>query len=160
MAGLATARRAGLATFALLLSGAISGTALATDTDAQFHPGELLADKEHRRAWQQVVEAEERLPEWILNLSGASQPARALKADGKDYLVARVCEAARCLQQQLHVVFSINKDDAYALWAQVPDALPADKAPSQHASLRWLGEPDENVRQLLVEQLKASPGWY
>lgn len=138
----------------------LSGAALATDTDAQFTPSELLADPEHRHAWQQVVNQEERLPEWIINLSGDGEPARALQADGKNYLVARVCEPARCLQQQLHVVFSMDKDDAHALWVQVPDALPTDAAPSQHASLRWLGEPDDAVRQLLAEQLRASPGWF
>src|SRR5690606_6964648 len=112
----------------------LSAAALAADTDAQFHPGELLADKEHRHAWQQLVEDEERLPDWVINLTGSSEPARALPADGDDYLVARLCEPTRCLQQQLHVAFSWDKDEAYALYVQVPDALPADQAPSRHAS--------------------------
>lgn len=138
----------------------VSTAVLAVDTDAQFHPGELLADQEHRQAWQQLVENEERLPDWVINLTGTSEPARALPADGKDYLVARVCEPSQCLQQQLHVAFSWDKDEAYALYVQVPAALPTDKAPSRHASKRWLGDPDEHVQRLLDEQLKASPGWY
>lgn len=138
----------------------VSGAALATDTDAQFHPGELLADKEHRQAWQEVVEDEERLPDWVVNLSGKSEPARALSADGERYLVARVCEPQRCLQQQVHVAFTLDKEHAYGLQVQVPDALPEGKSPSRHATKRWLGEPDEAVRQLLEEQLASSPGWY
>jgi hypothetical protein len=43
---------------------------------------------------------------------------------------------------------------------QLPDGLPTDKAPSQHASLRWLGEPDEATQKLLLEQLKSDPNWY
>lgn len=139
---------------------AVSGAALAADTDAQFHPGELLADTEHRQTWQKLVKNEERLPDWIINLSGDSEPTRALQADGEDYLVGRVCEPAHCLQQQVYVAFSWDKDEAYALYVQVPDALPGDKSPSRHATKRWLGEPDDDVRLLLEEQLKASPGWY
>ena len=58
------------------------------------------------------------------------------------------------------MAFSWDKEDAYALYVQLPDGLPADKAASQHASLRWLGEPDEATQKLLLEQLKSDPNWY
>jgi hypothetical protein len=43
---------------------------------------------------------------------------------------------------------------------QLPDGLPMDKAPSQHATLRWLGDPDAATQQLLQEQLQNDPNWY
>ncbi|MDH4870722.1 hypothetical protein E8E91_07785 [Pseudomonas sp. BN515] len=55
---------------------------------------------------------------------------------------------------------SRNKDDVRGLYVQVPDALPSGKSPSRHASFRWLGEPDHEVRRILDEQLKAEPNWY
>lgn len=53
---------------ALLLGG--SGLALAAN-DGQTRVNELLsANPQYRETWQSVVKKEERLPEWVLNLSG------------------------------------------------------------------------------------------
>lgn len=144
---------------ALLLGG--SAAALAANTDGQFRLNELLAsDPAYQQSWQQLVQEESRLPEWVINLNGVAPPMQALDDDGDKYLVGQLCEAHNCFNQRLYVAFSWDKDDAYALYVQLPDGLPTDRAPSQHATLRWLGEPDEATRQLLEEQLKSDPNWY
>ena len=79
--------------------------------------------------------------------------------DGK-YLVGRLCDEQDCFHQRLYVAFSWDKDKVYALYVQVPQGMPADKAPSRHASFRWLGEPDEEQKRLLDEQLRADPDWH
>lgn len=143
---------------ALLLGGALA--AQAADHDASFHPGELLSSNtEYREAWQDLVKDEERLPDWLINLSGLSTPMQALEADNDRYLVGQVCEAQRCFSQRAYLAFEWE-DDAYALYVQVPEGLPEDRAPSEHATLRWLGDPDEEVRQMLMEQLHSDPNWY
>lgn len=144
---------------ALLLGGALA--AQAADRDASFQPGELLAgNAEYRQAWQDLVQDEERLPDWLINLSGLSTPMQAVEADSDRYLVGQVCEAQRCFSQRLYVAFEWENDDAYALYVQVPDGLPEDRVPSEHATLRWLGDPDEEIRQMLMEQLLNDPNWY
>ncbi len=144
---------------ALLLGG--SAAALAANTDGQFRLNELLtSDPAYQKSWQQLVQEESRLPEWVINLNGVAPPMQALDDDGDKYLVGQLCEAHNCFNQRLYVAFSWDKDDAYALYVQLPDGLPTDRAPSQHATLRWLGEPDEATRQLLEEQLKSDPNWY
>ncbi|AVO53064.1 inhibitor of vertebrate lysozyme family protein [Ectopseudomonas mendocina] len=144
---------------ALLLGGALA--AQAADRDATFHPAELLtSNAENRNAWQDVVKNEERLPDWLMNLSGLSTPMQSVEADGDRYLVGQVCEVQNCFSQRVYVAFEWNDDDAYALYVQVPQGLPEDRAPSEHASLRWLGEPDEEVQQMLMEQLRSDPNWY
>ncbi|CAN7358979.1 inhibitor of vertebrate lysozyme family protein [Pseudomonas sp. LjRoot71] len=144
---------------ALLLGG--SAAALAANTDGQFRLNELLtSDPAYQQSWQQLVQEESRLPEWVINLNGVAPPMQALDDDGDKYLVGQLCEAHNCFNQRLYVAFSWDKDDAYALYVQLPDGLPTDRAPSQHATLRWLGEPDEATRQLLEEQLKSDPNWY
>lgn len=120
----------------------------------------LLANKEFRDSWQKLVEDEERLPEWVMNLDGQAFPMQALEADGKRYLFGKVCEPQRCAGERLLVLVDWDRDDAHALYVRVPDALPADRAPSRHASLRWLGDPDEKLRQVLQEQLALEPDWY
>lgn len=151
----ALARAAG----ALLLGASLA--AQAADTDAEFRLNELLgSDQQYRETWQETIEGEARLPEWVLNLSGKAEPMRALEEDGDQYLVGQLCEPQQCFQQRLHVAFSWDKQRAYALWVQLPSGLPADKSPSRHASFRWLGEPDEGMQRLLKEQLKADPNWY
>ena len=144
---------------ALLLGG--SAAALAADTDGQFRLNELLAsDPAYQQSWQELVQEESRLPDWVMNLSGIASPMQGLDDEGDKYLVGQLCEAHNCFNQRLYVAFSWDKDDAYALYVQLPDGLPTDKAPSQHATLRWLGEPDKAIQQLLQEQLKSDPNWY
>lgn len=143
----------------LLLGG--SAAALAADTNAEFHLNELLAsDPQFQEAWQDLVEDESRLPEWVMNLNGVAPPMRGLEDDGDRYLVGQLCETHDCFNQRLYVAFTWDKDDAYALYVQLPAGLPADKSPSEHATLRWLGDPDDGVRVLLEEQLKSDPEWY
>lgn len=144
---------------ALLMGGALA--AQAADRDASFHPGELLtSNAEYREAWQDLVKNEERLPDWLINLSGLSTPMQAVEADSDRYLVGQICEAHRCFSQRAYVAFEWEDDDAYALYVQVPDGLPEDRAPSEHASLRWLGDPDEEIQQMLMERLRSDPNWY
>ncbi|MNP20425.1 Inhibitor of vertebrate lysozyme precursor [compost metagenome] len=120
----------------------------------------LGSDPAYREAWQALVEEESRLPEWVMNLTGTAPPMRAVEDEGDKFLVGQLCEARNCSNQRLYVAFSWNKEDAWALYVQVPDGMPSDKSPSRHASYRWLGEPDEEVRRILDEQLKADPNWY
>ncbi|UQY36975.1 inhibitor of vertebrate lysozyme family protein [Pseudomonas fulva] len=144
---------------ALMLGG--SAAALAANTDGAFRLNELLgSNPDYREAWQDLIQDEERLPEWVINLSGVATPMKTLEEDGDQYLVGQLCETSNCFNQRLYVAFTPDKDDAYALWVQVPEGLPKDKAPSKHADLRWLGEPDDGVKQLLQEQLKKDPDWY
>lgn len=144
---------------ALLLGG--SAAALAADTNAEFRLNELLSsDPEYQQSWQALVEDESRLPEWVMNLNGVAPPMRAIEDDGDNYLMGQLCEAHNCFNQRLYVAFDWGKDDAYALYVQLPDGLPADKSPSAHADVRWLGEPDAAIKKILEEQLKSDPNWY
>lgn len=146
-------------TGALLLGASLA--AQATDTDAEFRLNELLgSDEQYRETWRETLDDEERLPEWVMNLSGKAEPMQALEEDGDQYLVGQLCEPQQCFQQRLYVAFSWDKQRAYALWVQLPSGLPADKSPSRHASFRWLGEPDEGMQRLLKDQLKTDPNWY
>lgn len=147
---------------AMGLSIAASTMAMAAN-DGQARVNELLSSSsEYRNTWQSVVESEERLPEWILNLSGISpEQMSAVPEDGKNYLVGPLCETAdSCKSGRLLVAFSMDKDDAYALYVQVPAGLPADKSPTRHATYRFLGKPNDGMQAMLMEQLKKDPNWY
>lgn len=143
---------------ALLLSA--SAVAHAADTDAEFRLNEVLTDEEYRETWQELVEDELRLPEWVMNLTGKGAPMKAVESKDGKYLVGRLCDEHDCFHQRLYVAFSWDKDKVYALYVQVPQGMPADKTPSRHASFRWLGEPDEEQKRLLDEQLSADPDWH
>ncbi|MFJ4195610.1 inhibitor of vertebrate lysozyme family protein [Pseudomonas sp. NPDC089534] len=145
---------------ALLLGG--SAMAMAAN-DGQTRVNELLnADPQYRDTWQKVVKKEERLPEWVMNLSGApQQQMNAVEEDGDQYLVGPLCETEQtCLNHRLIVAFSFDKKHAYALLVDVPEGLPADKSPTRHATFRFLGEPDQGMQGLLTETLKKDPNWY
>ncbi|OLF51343.1 inhibitor of vertebrate lysozyme family protein [Pseudomonas chlororaphis] len=144
---------------ALLLGGA--ATAMAAN-DGQARVNQLLnSDPQYRETWQHVVKQEERLPEWVMNLSGDAQQMNAVTEDGDQYLVGPLCETRdTCLNQRLIVAFSFDKKDAYAMLVEVPAGLPADKSPTRHAEYRFLGKPDAGMQGLLKEQLKKDPNWY
>ena len=62
---------------AALLGG--SGLVMAAN-DGQSRANELLsADPQYRQTWQGVVKKEERLPEWVLNLSGTAEQMNAVE---------------------------------------------------------------------------------
>ncbi|MBC3373172.1 hypothetical protein HU762_04375 [Pseudomonas sp. SWRI92] len=144
---------------ALLLGG--SAMAMAAN-DGQMRVNQLLqADPQYRETWQGVVKKEERLPEWVMNLTGASEQMNAVEEDGDQYLVGPLCETQdTCKSKRLIVAVSFDKDDAYAMLVEVPVGLPTDKSPTRHADYRFLGNPDEGMQELLMEQLKKDPNWY
>jgi len=144
---------------ALLLGG--SAMTMAAN-DGQTRASELLnSNPQYRETWTEVVKKEERLPEWVMNLSGASEQMNAVEEDGDKYLVGPLCETqTTCLNKRLIVAFSFDKKDAYAMLVEVPAGLPADKSPTRHADYRFLGKPDQGMQDLLMEQLKKDPNWY
>ena len=146
-------------TLALLTSA--SAMALAAN-DGQARVNELLnSDPEYRQAWSSVMKKEERLPDWVINLSGTSDQMNAVTEDGDKYLVGPLCETQdTCINKRLIVAFSLDKEHAYAMLVEVPAGLPADKSPTRHADYRFLGKPDEGMQGLLKEQLKKDPNWY
>lgn len=141
----------------------VGGPVAMAANDGQVRASELLgSDPEYRETWQDVVKQEERLPDWVINLSGVSeQQMSAVEEDGDKYLVGPVCESAgKCLNKRLVVAFRWDKDKAYGMLVEVPEGLPADKSPTRHADYRWLGKPDEGMQAMLREQLKRDPNWY
>ena len=144
---------------AALLMGS-SAMALAAN-DGQARVNELLNDADYRDAWQKVVKKEDRLPEWVMNLSGSAEQMNAVTENDDKYLVGPLCETAQtCLNKRLIVAVSLDKKHAYAMLVEVPAGLPADKSPTRHADYRFLGQPDVGIQALLKEQLKKDPNWY
>lgn len=121
---------------------------------------QLLANEEFRSAWEKLVREEERLPDWVLNLDGQAFPMIALEAAGRRYLFGKLCQIDDCGQERLLVLIDRDWDRAHALYVRLPEALPEDRAPSRHAYLRWLGDPNAAQRRLLEEQLSLEPDWY
>lgn len=148
----------GLALALLMSSSAVAMAA----NDGQSRVNEFLSsDPEYRQTWSAVVKKEERLPDWVINLSGSSEQMSAVTEDGDGYLVGPLCETQdTCINKRLIVAFSLDKKDAYAMLVEVPAGLPADKSPTRHADYRFLGKPDEGMQVLLKEQLKKDPNWY
>ncbi|WP_110951770.1 inhibitor of vertebrate lysozyme family protein [Pseudomonas bohemica] len=146
-------------TLAFLAS--VSAMAIAAN-DGQSRVNELLSsDPEYRETWSSVVKKEERLPDWVINLSGSADQMNAVTEDGDKYLVGPLCETQdTCINKRLIVAFSMNKAHAYAMLVEVPAGLPADKSPTRHADYRFLGKPNEGMQGLLKEQLKKDPNWY
>ncbi|UMZ12236.1 inhibitor of vertebrate lysozyme family protein [Pseudomonas sp. MPFS] len=148
-------------TLAFVLLSSASALASAAN-DGQARASQLLnADPQFRETWQKVVQKEERLPEWVMNLSGDAEQMNAVEEDGDKYLVGPLCETTQsCRSQRLIVAFAFDKKHAYALLVEVPAGLPADKSPTRHANYRFLGKPEPGMQELLKEQLRKDPNWY
>lgn len=147
----------------LLLLAGVGPQALALGPDkiSRYRVDQLMAsDQQYRQTWHAMVQNENRLPDWVMNLSGTSMPMHSVDKPSGKYLVGELCEAYDCTQHRLYVAFTWDKQKAYALYVKVPEGLPPDQAPSRHARLRWLGEPDDTVKGILDEELKSDPSWF
>lgn len=145
---------------ACLLGG--SAAAMAAN-DGQVRVDQLLgSDPEYQETWQDTIKGEERLPDWVVNLTGSAQEQMsAVTEDGDQYLVGPLCETAQnCTYKRLIVAFNWDKDQAYGMLVEVPEGLPSDKSPTRHAQYRFIGEPDDGMQAMLREQLKRDPKWY
>ncbi|WP_312934739.1 inhibitor of vertebrate lysozyme family protein [Pseudomonas sp.] len=134
---------------ALLLG---SSTATLAANDGQVYLNQLLGSgNEYRGAWQDAIKGQERLPDWVINLSGtAQQQMSATTEDGDKYLVGSLCESEQtCSQKRLVAAFSWDKDDAYGLLVEAP----AESSPTHDPRLRWIGDPDDGMKAMLKEQL-------
>ncbi|UVL04075.1 inhibitor of vertebrate lysozyme family protein [Pseudomonas sp. B21-047] len=140
-----------------------SSAAAMAANDGQVRVDQLLgSDPEYRETWQDTIKGEERLPDWVVNLTGSAQEQMsAVTEDGDQYLVGPLCETAQnCTYKRLIVAFSWDKDQAYGMLVEVPEGLPSDKSPTRHAQYRFIGEPDDGMQAMLREQLKRDPKWY
>ena len=149
-----------LAAAALMLG---NSAAVLAANDGQVRVEQLLgSDPEYRETWQDTIKGEERLPDWVVNLTGSAQEQMsAVTEDGDQYLVGPLCETAQnCTYKRLIVAFSWDKDQAYGMLVEVPEGLPSDKSPTRHAQYRFIGEPDDGMQAMLREQLKRDPKWY
>ncbi|MFS0825061.1 inhibitor of vertebrate lysozyme family protein [Pseudomonas phoenicis] len=134
---------------ALLLG---SGSAVFAANDGQVYLNQLLgSDAEYREAWKDAIDNQERLPDWVVNLSGnTQQQMSAVIEEGDRYLVGSLCETQEtCASKRLVAAFSWDKDDAYGLLVEGPKAV----SPSSEVNYRWIGKPDEGMKALLREQL-------
>ncbi|WP_286953710.1 MULTISPECIES: inhibitor of vertebrate lysozyme family protein [unclassified Pseudomonas] len=146
---------------AALLLGSSAGAMAAND--GQVRADQLLgSDTKYRETWQKTIKGEERLPDWVINLTGSAQEQMsAVTEDGDKYLVGPLCESQdKCTYKRLIVAFSWDKDEAYGMLVEVPEGLPSDKSPTRHAQYTWIGKPDDGMQKLLQEQLKRDPNWY
>jgi len=146
----------------LFLAGAgAQALAMGPDRISRYRVDQLMAsDEQYRQTWHSVVQNESQLPNWVMSLSGTSMPMHSVDEVSGKYLVGELCEAYDCTNHRLYVAFTWDKRKAYALYVKVPEGLPPDQAPSRHASLRWLGEPNEAVKSILDEELKSDPNWF
>src|SRR5260364_409698 len=70
-----------------------------------------------------------------------------------------MCKPHDCGNHRFYGVFSEDKKRAWGLLATVKDTDNAILHPSQYATDRWLGKPDQPIKAHLMGQLKADPNW-
>src|SRR5260363_155491 len=67
-----------------------------------------------------------------------------------------MCKPHDCGNHRFYGVFSEDKKRAWGLLVTVKDTDNAILHPSQYATDRWLGKPDQPIKAHLMGQLKAS----
>ncbi|CCD30234.1 conserved hypothetical protein [Candidatus Glomeribacter gigasporarum BEG34] len=70
-----------------------------------------------------------------------------------------MCKPHDCGNHRFYGVFSEDKKRAWGLLVTVKDTDNAILHPSQYATDRWLGKPDQPIKAHLMGQLKADPNW-
>src|SRR5262249_54559914 len=118
--------------FALVLLAAPSVYAL--DKDPYLF--DMLKEPGYLAAWKAMLKGEQ-VPPWVANYAkpfdGPSNPSKTVQLGGKDYLLAFVCKAHDCGDNQLFALFAPAGKQAWGLLVT-------------GSNQQWLGHPDASTQ--------------
>ncbi|HMK40677.1 MAG TPA: Ivy family c-type lysozyme inhibitor [Methyloceanibacter sp.] len=97
---------------------------------------DMLKEPTYLAAWKAML-AGEHVPSWVANYAktfdGPSNPSKTVQLGGKDYLLAFVCKAHDCGDNQLFALFAPAGKQAWGLLVG-------------GSNEQWLGKPDASIQ--------------
>jgi hypothetical protein len=98
---------------------------------------DMLKESAYLAAWKAML-AGEHVPSWVANYAktfdGPSNPSKTVQLGGKDYLLAFVCKAHDCGDNQLFALFAPAGKQAWGLLV------------TGGSNEQWLGKPDASIQ--------------
>jgi hypothetical protein len=103
---------------------------------------ELLKQQPYRASWDALLNAENDLPDWVIEFSksydGVASPSQIIRLNGSDFRFASVCKPHDCPGNDLNVLFGPGGQPAWALL-------------NDDGAGRWLGHPDDQIRAAITQ---------
>lgn len=136
----------------LLFGVVVSLLVVVVDRDGEYCLNELQSiDVGYCKVWQNLVEDESCLFDWVMNFLGIVMLMYVVDDQGDKYLVGGFCEKFDCKGQCLLVVFDWDKSYVYGFYVQVFEGLLQDKLLSKYVSFCWLGKLELVVQKIFDE---------
>lgn len=119
----------------------------------------LLSRPEYQQAWMQMLENEDDVPRWLRKAQGSVGTMENLVVNGESVQFSEFCGLSDCTGRHLFVAFHREKLLAAALLVTVADNVSAEHYPSKYATYRWFGNPSDEMREVMLSKLRATPNW-
>ena len=104
---------------------------------------DMLKEPAYLAAWKAMLKGEQ-VPAWVASYAktfdGPSNPSKTVNLGGKDYLLAFVCKAHDCGDNQLYVLFAPQGKQAWGLLVA-------------GSNQKWLGKPDAPIQAAITSNM-------
>lgn len=116
----------------------------------------------YKTAWASMFKGEWSIPNWIQRVEANSAPViETTGVDGQTYVLGSMCKSSDCANDRLIAIFSKDHKQAWSIEITVPAGLGKDgeRHPKKYASLHFYGNPDVNMKKVLMGFLEKDPTW-
>ncbi|MEC6797157.1 Ivy family c-type lysozyme inhibitor [Photobacterium sp. S4TG1] len=108
-------------------------------------------------AGQSVASVEKQLPDWIKD-STVTSPLEAIVMGGHTYDAVSFCKPHDCASDFM-ITLTTDNNKKYSMIVHVKDVPDALNTPSIYATYQYIGEPDQQVKDVFTQALSQNPNW-
>ena len=108
-------------------------------------------------AVQSVASVEKQLPDWIKD-STVTSPLEAIVMGGHTYDAVSFCKPHDCASDFM-ITLTTDNNKKYSMIVHVKDVPDALNTPSIYATYQYIGEPDQQVKDVFTQALSQNPNW-
>ncbi|MEC6831146.1 Ivy family c-type lysozyme inhibitor [Photobacterium toruni] len=106
---------------------------------------------------QSVASVEKQLPDWIKD-NMVTSPLEAIVMGGHTYDAVSFCKPHDCASDFMITLTSDN-NQKYSMIVHVKDVPDALNTPSIYATYQYIGQPDQQVKDVFTQALSQNPNW-
>ncbi|MFP3517035.1 Ivy family c-type lysozyme inhibitor [Pseudomonas sp. SIMBA_077] len=120
--------------------------ASATFSFSAAQAAEYLFDVTDKSPYKEAYQKMLAFPDWVSSGQGTSSPLQEVELEGQKYTLGQMCKPHDCGDNQLVVVFSPDKKQAWGL-------LATRSTDDRSFNTQLLGAPDSAIKDLLTKTL-------
>lgn len=106
---------------------------------------------------QSIASVEKQLPDWIKD-DMVTSPLEAIVMGGHTYDAVSFCKPHDCASDFM-ITLTADNNQKYSMIVHVKDVPDALNTPSIYATYQYIGQPDQQVKDVFTQALSQNPNW-